>query len=101
MFYTKSTFHSIYRCRIQCLRFCKLDDNAGDVIALPNTVVATSNGERYLVMDNYQHFSVSGNAAGGNTDEHDVVVICHRLGLFSFDYWTNLRKKRQSFVSLC
>ena len=26
MFYTKSTFRSIYRCRIQCLRFCKLDD---------------------------------------------------------------------------
>ena len=58
-------------------RFCKLDDNAGDVIALPNTVVATSNGERYLVMDNYQHFSVSGNAAGGNTDEHDVVGEIH------------------------
>ena len=58
-------------------RFCELDDNAGDVIALPNTVVATSNGKRYLVMDNYQHFSVSGNAAGGNTDEHDVVGEIH------------------------
>ena len=58
-------------------RFCELNDNAGDVIALPNTVVATSNGKRYLVMDNYQHFSVSGNAAGGNTDEHDVVGEIH------------------------
>ena len=58
-------------------RFCEFDDNAGDVIALPNTVVATSNGKRYLVMDNYQHFSVSGNAAGGNTDEHDVVGEIH------------------------
>lgn len=28
-------------------------------------------------MDNYQHFSVSGNAAGGNTDEHDVVGEIH------------------------
>ena len=44
---------------------------------MPNTFVATSNGKRYLVMDNYQHFSVSGNAAGGNTDEHDVVGEIH------------------------
>ena len=44
---------------------------------MPNTVVATSNGKCYLVMDNYQHFSVSGNAAGGNTDEHDVVGEIH------------------------
>lgn len=58
-------------------RSCELDDNAEDVIALPNTVVVTSNGKRYLVMDNYQHFSVSGNAAGGNTDEHDVVGEIH------------------------
>ena len=58
-------------------RFCELDDNTGDIIALPHTVLATSNGKRYLVMDNYQHFSVSGNAAGGNTDEHDVVGEIH------------------------
>ena len=58
-------------------RFCELSDNSEDIIALPNTVSFTSNGKRYLVMDNYQHFSVRGNAAGGNTDEHDVVGEIH------------------------
>lgn len=58
-------------------RFCELDGNIGDIIALPNTVSVTSNGKRCLVMDNYQHFSSSGNAAGGNTDEHDVVGEIH------------------------
>ena len=66
----KSTVHSFGR-------FCELGDNAGDIIVLPNTVPATSNGKHYLMMDNYQHFSVSGNVAGGNTDEHDVVGEIH------------------------
>ena len=30
-----------------------------------------------MVMNNYQHFSTSGNVAGGNTDEHDVVGETH------------------------
>ena len=58
-------------------RFCELSDNSEDIIALPNTVSVTSNRKRYLVMDNYQHFSVRGNAAGRNTDEHDVVGEIH------------------------
>lgn len=58
-------------------RFCELGDNAGDIISLPNTVPVTTKGKHYLVMDNYQHFSVSGNAAGGNTDDHDVVGEIH------------------------
>lgn len=66
----KSTVHSFGR-------FCELGDNAGDIIALPNTVPATSKGKHYLVMDNYQHFSVGGNAAGGNTDERDIVGEIH------------------------
>ena len=66
----KSTIHSFGR-------FCELGDDSGDIITLPNTVLAISNGKRYLVMDNYQHFSVSGNAAGGNSDEHDVVGEIH------------------------
>lgn len=65
-----STIHSFGR-------FCELGDNAENIIVLPSTVPATSNGKHYLVMDNYQHFSVSGNAAGGNTDEHDVVGEIH------------------------
>lgn len=66
----RSTVHSFGR-------FCELGDKTEDVISLPCTVPVTSNGTRYLVMDNYQHFSVSGNAAGGNTDEHDVVGEIH------------------------
>lgn len=66
----KSTVHSFGR-------FCELEDNVEDIIALPSTVPATSNGKNYLVMDNYQHFSVSGNVAGGNTDERDVVGEIH------------------------
>lgn len=58
-------------------RFCELGANAEDIIALPNTVPATSKGKHYLVMDNYQHFSVGGNAAGGNTDERDIVGEIH------------------------
>lgn len=58
-------------------RFCELGDKADDIVALPNTVSATSNGKRYLVMENYRHFSAKGNAAGRNTDEHDVVGEIH------------------------
>lgn len=58
-------------------RFCELGDKDDNIITLPNTVSVISNGKRYLVMDNYQHFSVGGNAAGGNTDEHDVVGEVH------------------------
>lgn len=58
-------------------RFCELDQSTADMIALPETTKAVSNGKTFLVMNNYQHFSVSGNAAGGNTDEHDVVGEVH------------------------
>lgn len=60
-------------------RFCELDDKSADMIALPETtkITAAINGKKYLVMNNYRHFSVSGNVAGGNTDEHDVVGEIH------------------------
>lgn len=60
-------------------RFCELDEKSTDMIALPETtkVTAKIGGKNCLVMNNYQHFSVSGNVAGGNTDEHDVVGEIH------------------------
>jgi hypothetical protein len=37
----------------------------------------TLDGNTYIVMKDYNHFSVSGNAAGGNSDEEDVVGEIH------------------------
>lgn len=60
-------------------RFCELDEKSAGMIPLPETSKITSNigGKTCLVMNNYQHFTVSGNVAGGNTDEHDVVGETH------------------------
>ncbi len=60
-------------------RFCELDEKSADMIPLPETskITAKIGGNTFLVMNNYQHFSVSGNVAGGNTDEHDVVGEIH------------------------
>ena len=60
-------------------RFCELDEKFEDMIALPETtkVTAAIGGKKFLVMNNYRHFSVSGNVAGGNTDENDVVGETH------------------------
>ena len=60
-------------------RFCELDEKSEDMIALPETtkVTAAIGGKKYLVMNNYRHFSVSGNVASGNTDENDVVGETH------------------------
>ena len=66
----KATVHSFGR-------FCELGDNAEEVMALPVTIKITLNDRQYLVMENYQHFSVGGNVAGGNTDENDVVGEVH------------------------
>lgn len=60
-------------------RFCELDKKSAEIIALPETskVTAAIGGKKFLVMNNYQHFAVSGNVAGGNTDENDVVGEIH------------------------
>lgn len=57
-------------------RYCEL---AEDVDAMPETVKVTSpiDGKIYLAMNNYHHFSAHGNAAGGNTDDNDVVGEIH------------------------
>lgn len=60
-------------------RFCELDEKSVDMLPLSETskITAMIGGKTFLVMNNYQHFSVSGNAAGGNMDEHDVVGETH------------------------
>ena len=58
-------------------RFCELDEKSADMIHLPNTEKIDTNGKTFLVMNNYQHFVVSGNVAGGNSDENDVVGETH------------------------
>lgn len=60
-------------------RFCELDEKSVNMFPLSETskITAMIGGKTFLVMNNYQHFSVSGNAAGGNTDEHDVVGEIH------------------------
>ena len=60
-------------------RFCELDEKSVDMLPLPGTskITAKIGGKTFLVMNNYQHFAVSGNVAGGNTDDHDVVGETH------------------------
>lgn len=60
-------------------RFCELDEKSVSMLPLPETskITAKIGGGTFLVMNNYQHFSVGGNVAGGNTDEHDVAGETH------------------------
>ena len=60
-------------------RFCELDEKSVGMLPLPETskITAKIGGGTFLVMNNYQHFSVGGNVAGGNTDEHDVAGETH------------------------
>ena len=66
----KATVHSFGR-------FCELDSQADDPIFLDGTYKTNVDGTNYLVMNGYQNFSVSGNVAGGNTDDRDVVGETH------------------------
>ncbi len=60
-------------------RFCELDEKTAGILPLPETskITAKIGDGTFLVMNNYQHFSVGGNVAGGNTDEHDVAGEIH------------------------
>lgn len=68
------------KSKVRCFgRFCELDEKSVNILPLPETskVTAKVGGGKFLVMNNYQHFSVGGNIAGGNTDEKDVVGETH------------------------
>lgn len=58
-------------------RFCELADNGDAYITLDFMKKVSLGGKTYVVMRDYNQFSVSGNAAGGNTDELDVVGEIH------------------------
>ncbi len=58
-------------------RFCELGDNADSFMALPGMTKEVRGGKTFVVMNRYQHFQVGGNAAGGNTDNRDVVGEIH------------------------
>lgn len=64
---------------VRCFgRFCELSDSIGNFIALPGMEAVMGNGiVKYVVMNDYQHFSVGGNAAGGNTDDDDKIGEVH------------------------
>ncbi len=58
-------------------RFCELSDADSAYPILDFMQKATLDGKNYVVMKDYNQFSVSGNAAGGNTDDEDVVGEIH------------------------
>ena len=58
-------------------RFCELSDEGESYITLDFMKKVSFKGKTYIVMRDYNQFSISGNAAGGNTDERDVVGEIH------------------------
>lgn len=58
-------------------RFCELSDNGSSFIELDFMKKVSLNEKTYVVMNDYNQFSVSGNVAGGNSDEQDVVGETH------------------------
>lgn len=57
-------------------RFVELKDD-GYVSMTPSMERRELNGKHFIVMENYEHFKQSGNAAGGNTDENAVAGEIH------------------------
>lgn len=58
-------------------RFCELADDGSSFIELEFMKKVSLDGKTYVVMNDYNQFSVSGNVAGGNSDEQDVVGETH------------------------
>lgn len=58
-------------------RFCELLDDGSNFIELDFMKKVMLDGKAYVVMNDYNKFSVSGNAAGGNNDEQDIVGEIH------------------------
>lgn len=58
-------------------RFCELADADSSYPILDFMLKITLDGKTYVVMKDYNQFSVSGNATGGNSDEYDVVGEIH------------------------
>lgn len=58
-------------------RFCELNDDGSSFVELDFMRKITLGGRTYVVMKDYNQFSVSGNAAGRNTDDQDIVGEIH------------------------
>ena len=84
-------------------RFCELHESVSINDMLPYTYMSKIGDTEYLIMETHDHYSVSGNAAGGNDDNNavcgeihggmtpeeylvPVVVLKRRIGLAPFDY---------------
>lgn len=58
-------------------RFCEFKSNSQDYIPQDFMTMISERGKDFVVMNDYNMFVVGGNAAGGNTDEQDVVGEIH------------------------
>ena len=60
-------------------RYCELTEPVEKIFAPIDAMKVTSQigGNACLVMNTYRHFSARGNAAGGNTDDRDIVGEIH------------------------
>ncbi len=61
-------------------RYCELEGDSENTAAVPNTKHVSSGTKAFLVMNGYQHFSVSGNTIagevhGGNSPEERLVAV--------------------------
>lgn len=58
-------------------RFCELADDGNSFATLDFMRKVPDESKTYIVMKDYNRFSVSGNAAGGNSDDQDIVGEIH------------------------
>jgi hypothetical protein len=84
-------------------RYCELHTPVSSTDLLPFTCLSKIGNAEYLIMTNHDHYSISGNAAGGNDDTNaiigeihggktpeeyliPVVVLKRRIALIPLDY---------------
>jgi hypothetical protein len=58
-------------------RYCEIKGEFTIYDLVPAVEQVSAGGKNYLVMKNYAHYAVSGNAAGGNNDDKAVVGELH------------------------
>jgi hypothetical protein len=58
-------------------RFCELHETAGITDVLPCTRIVKNGDIDFIVMTTYDHYAISGNAAGGNDDDNAVAGEIH------------------------
>ena len=58
-------------------RFCELHDTVNVTDNLPCTRIVKNNDVQFMVMTTHDHYAVSGNPAGGNSDDNAIVGEIH------------------------